>query len=156
MNYADIQKSVLEELDFLNFRKELGNKYGLQADYWKAPIDVEVVKSMLKEMGYTAKYTKTENFFSIKEKYGDIEFTFQTTLKGGCVEIGWYTLFEGKKVNYSGAWTRIAMEFLGEHIPLPIPMFKNYEELKEILSVILNKYGVYKAKFMAAAAKMNQ
>ncbi len=154
MSYSEVQKNVIKELEFLSFREELGRKYGVQ-DRDTSKVDPEKVKAILLELGYTTKYTKSEDFFSIIEKEAPFEFKFQIALKWKILECSWITFYNKSRIEYSGPWNTIAMELLGKHIPVPMPTFKDYEELKELLEIILAKYKLYKSNFLAAAASVN-
>ncbi len=110
------------------------------------------MKAILQDIGYVTKYTKSEDFYSIIEKRGAFEFIFKMSLKWRAIELIWYTKYDNKLIPFSDSWSGMASDLLGEHIPVPLPIFKDYNELKEILTIVCEKYEEYKSAFLSAVA----
>ena len=99
----------------------------------------EKVIEIVKELGYTAKYRKKENFFQIIETTSKIKFYFHFSLKYGLVEIIIYWEYKKNKDIWGGGdfagLCKLIEISRGEEMEGYIrkPCFRNYEDLKNIL-----------------------
>ena len=101
----------------------------------------EKVIEIVKELGYTAKYRKKENFFQIIETINEMRFYFHFSLKYGLVEIIMGMMDKNKKNIIGGLVPNICKkieivkneEKKGD---IKKARFRNYEDLKtEVLKV---------------------
>ena len=98
----------------------------------------EKVIEIVKELGYTAKYRKKENFFQIIETINEMRFYFHFSLKYGLVEIIMGMMDKNKKNIIGGLVPNICKkieivkneEKKGD---IKKARFRNYEDLKNIL-----------------------
>ena len=98
----------------------------------------EKVIEIVKELGYTAKYRKKENFFQIIETINEMRFYFHFSLKYGLVEIIMGMMDKNKKNIIGGlvsnVCTLIEMRKNEEKEGyIKKACFRNYEDLKNIL-----------------------
>ena len=98
----------------------------------------EKVIEIVKELGYTAKYRKKENFFQIIETINEMRFYFHFSLKYGLVEIIMGMMDKNKKNIIGGLVPNICKkieivkneEKKGD---IKKARFRNYEDFKNIL-----------------------
>ena len=98
----------------------------------------EKVIEIVKELGYTAKYRKKENFFQIIETTNKLKFYFHFSLKYGMVESIMGMMDKNKKNIIGGlvsnVCTLIEMRKNEEKEGyIKKACFRNYEDLKNIL-----------------------
>ena len=100
---------------------------------------------IVKELGYTAKYRKKENFFQIIETINEMRFYFHFSLKYGLVEIIMGMMDKNKKNIIGGLVPNICKKIeivKNEEIKdnVKYARFRNYEDLKtEVLKVDWNE-----------------
>lgn len=99
----------------------------------------EKVIEIVKELGYTAKYRKKENFFQIIETTNKLKFYFHFSLKYGLVEVIMYWECINNKDKWGGGTfagickkIEIAKNEEKEGY-IKDARFRNYEDLKNIL-----------------------
>ena len=98
----------------------------------------EVIK-IVKELGYTAKYRKKENFFQIIETINEMRFYFHFSLKYGLVEVIMYwECINNKDIwgggTFAGICKKIEIAKNEEKEGyIKKARFRNYEDLKNIL-----------------------
>ena len=98
----------------------------------------EKVIEIVKELGYTAKYRKKENFFQIIETINEMRFYFHFSLKYGLVEIIMGMMDKNKKNIIGGLVPNICkkIEIVKNEEKegyIKDACFRNYEDLKNIL-----------------------
>ena len=113
----------------------------------------EKVIEIVKELGYTAKYRKKENFFQIIETTSKIKFYFHFSLKYGLVEIIMGMMDKNKKNIIGGLVPNICKkieivkneEKKGD---IKKARFRNYEDLKNILREYFLIYEDFKTEVL--------
>ena len=99
----------------------------------------EKVIEIVKELGYTAKYRKKENFFQIIETINEMKFYFHFSLKYGLVEVIMYwECINNKDIwgggTFAGICKKIEIAKNEEKEGyIKDACFRNYEDLKNIL-----------------------
>ena len=90
---------------------------------------------MLQEIGYTSvKYWRKEDFFQAKKKSNVYEFRYHICIKYGVAELMWYAMKDNKYYE-GGTFHGLEYELLNlESCNYP-PLFRNYKDLHEILTV---------------------
>ena len=98
----------------------------------------EKVIEIVKELGYTAKYRKKENFFQIIETTNKLKFYFHFSLEYGMVEIIMGMMNKNKKNIIGGLIPNVCkkIEIVKNEEKegyIKDACFRNYEDLKNIL-----------------------
>ena len=128
---------IYEKINLYDRYRDINNLYRFEETFENYSND-EVIK-IVKELGYTAKYRKKENFFQIIETTSKIKFYFHFSLKYGLVEIIIYWEYKKNKDIWGGGdfagLCKLIEISRGEEMEGYIrkPCFRNYEDLKNIL-----------------------
>ena len=135
----ELSKKELEIFEKINLYKRhytlsVQNNYESTFENYSNEKVIEIVK----ELGYTAKYRKKENFFQIIETINEMKFYFHFSLKYGLVEIIMGMMDKNKKNIIGGLVPNICKkieivkneEKKGD---IKKARFRNYEDLKNIL-----------------------
>ena len=136
----ELSKKELEIYEKINLYKRhyalsVQNNYESTFENYSNEKVIEIVK----ELGYTAKYRRKENFFQIIETTSKIKFYFHFSLKYGLVEIIIYWEYKKNKDVWGGGdfagLCKLIEISRGEEMEGYIrkPCFRNYEDLKNIL-----------------------
>ena len=127
---------IFEKINLYERHSNISNQYRFEETFENYSND-EVIK-IVKELGYSAKYRKKENFFQILEPINEINFYFHFSLKYGKVEVIMY--WESKKnkaISGGGPFSRICKLITinkgREFEKIKYARFRNYEDLKNIL-----------------------
>ena len=136
----ELSKKELEIFEKINLYKRhhtlsVQNNYESTFENYSNEKVIEIVK----ELGYTAKYRKKENFFQIIETTNKLKFYFHFSLKYGLVEIIIYWEYINNKDKWGGGTfagickkIEIAKNEEKEGY-IKDARFRNYEDLKNIL-----------------------
>ena len=128
---------IYEKINLYDRYRDINNLYRFEETFENYSND-EVIK-IVKELGYTAKYRKKENFFQIIETTNKLKFYFHFSLKYGLVEIIMYwECINNKDIwgggTFAGICKKIEIvkneEKKGD---IKKARFRNYEDLKNIL-----------------------
>ena len=128
---------IYEKINLYDRYRDINNLYRFEETFENYSND-EVIK-IVKELGYTAKYRKKENFFQIIETTNKLKFYFHFSLKYGLVEIIIYWEYKKNKDIWGGGdfagLCKLIEISRGEEMEGYIrkPCFRNYEDLKNIL-----------------------
>ena len=136
----ELSKKELEIYEKINLYKRhyalsVQNNYESTFENYSNEKVIEIVK----ELGYTAKYRKKENFFQIIETTNKLKFYFHFSLKYGLVEVIMYWEYKKNKDVWGGGdfagLCKLIEISRGEEMEGYIrkPCFRNYEDLKNIL-----------------------
>ena len=85
MELSKKELEIFEKINLYDRYRDINNLYRFEETFENYSND-EVIK-IVKELGYTAKYRKKENFFQIIETINEMRFYFHFSLKYGLVEI---------------------------------------------------------------------
>ena len=137
MELSKKELEIFEKINLYDRYRDINNLYRFEETFENYSND-EVIK-IVKELGYTAKYRKKENFFQIIETTSKIKFYFHFSLKYGLVEIIIYWEYKKNKDIWGGGdfagLCKLIEISRGEEMEGYIrkPCFRNYEDLKNIL-----------------------
>ena len=136
MELSKKELEIFEKINLYDRYRDINNLYRFEETFENYSND-EVIK-IVKELGYTAKYRKKENFFQIIETINEMRFYFHFSLKYGLVEIIMGMMDKNKKNIIGGLVPNICKkieivkneEKKGD---IKKARFRNYEDLKNIL-----------------------
>ena len=136
MELSKKELEIFEKINLYERHSNISNQYRFEETFENYSND-EVIK-IVKELGYTAKYRKKENFFQIIETTNKLKFYFHFSLKYGLVEIIMGMMDKNKKNIIGGLVPNICKkieivkneEKKGD---IKKARFRNYEDLKNIL-----------------------
>ena len=146
-----LMKKVLEELDFVNWYKELSASHqSLQrfADY-----DTEEAREMIAEFGYPkTTYIPAAFFYIVVDTDDeDIDAGINMSLKDGQLELI-LNLAIGGKHRFSGSFSLVC-EKLGYKEAIEKPSFANYKELYVLLKKVFVMYEQVKERITGLSVK---
>ena len=137
MELSKKEFEIFEKINLYERYSNISNQYRFEETFENYSND-EVIK-IVKELGYTAKYRKKENFFQIIETTNKLKFYFHFSLKYGLVEIIMYWECINNKDKWGGGTfagickkIEIAKNEEKEGY-IKDARFRNYEDLKNIL-----------------------
>src|SRR5690606_29110045 len=120
-------KNILLKINFTSRYKILSDRYQFSyEEAWKNYSNEEVIQ-ILSDLGYQAKFIKSENYFKIVNLVSPYKIQFNISLKSGGVELIWGLEKNGKRVQLGGPWgviKKLIDDESNENIKLPI--FRNY------------------------------
>mgnify|MGYP000884689023 FL=1 len=126
---------VLNRIRFAERYQALRTQYSFDAKESFENYDNQYVLEMLQEIGYTSvKYRKREDFFQAKKKSNIYEFRYHICIKYGIAELMWYAM-KDNKYYAGGSFPNLEYELLNLENGNRLPIFRNYEDLHEILTI---------------------
>ena len=126
---------VLSSIHFAERYEALRTQYSFDAKESFENYDNQYVLEMLQEIGYTSvKYWKSENFFQSKTRSKVYEFRYHIKIKYGIAELMWYVM-KDNKYYAGGSFPNLEYELLNLENGNRLPIFRNYEDLHEILTI---------------------
>lgn len=136
MELSKKELEIFEKINLYERHSNISNQYRFE-DKLKDYSNDKTIE-IVKELGYTAKYRKKENFFQIIETINEMRFYFHFSLKYGLVEIIMGMMDKNKKNIIGGLVPNICKkieivkneEKKGD---IKKARFRNYEDLKNIL-----------------------
>ena len=137
MELSKKELEIFEKINLYERHSNISNQYRFEETFENYSND-EVIK-IVKELGYTAKYRKKENFFQIIETINEMRFYFHFSLKYGLVEIIMYwECINNKDIwgggTFAGICKKIEIAKNEEKEGyIKDARFRNYEDLKNIL-----------------------
>ena len=143
---------IFEKINLYERHSNISNQYRFEETFENYSND-EVIK-IVKELGYTAKYRKKENFFQIIETTNKLKFYFHFSLKYGLVEVIMYWECINDKDKWGGGTfagickkIEIAKNEEKEGY-IKDARFRNYEDLKNILREYFLIYEDFKTEVL--------
>lgn len=136
MELSKKELEIFEKINLYEKHSNISNQYRFEETFENYSND-EVIK-IVKELGYTAKYRKKENFFQIIETINEMRFYFHFSLKYGLVEIIMGMMDKNKKNIIGGLVPNICKKIEivkneEKKEDIKKARFRNYEDLKNIL-----------------------
>ena len=136
MELSKKELEIFEKINLYERHSNISNQYRFEETFENYSND-EVIK-IVKELGYTAKYRKKENFFQIIETINEMRFYFHFSLKYGLVEIIMGMMDKNKKNIIGGLVPNICkkIEIVKNEEKegyIKKARFRNYKDLKNIL-----------------------
>ena len=136
MELSKKELEIFEKINLYERHSNISNQYRFEETFEN--YSNEKVIEIVKELGYSTKYKKKENFFQITEAINEMKFYFHFSLKYGKVEVIMY--WESKKnkaISGGGPFSRICKLITinkgREFEKIKYARFRNYEDLKNIL-----------------------
>ena len=137
MELSKKELEIFEKINLYERHSNISNQYRYE-DKLKDYSNDKTIE-IVKELGYTAKYRKKENFFQIIETTNKLKFYFHFSLKYGLVEVIMYWECINNKDKWGGGTfagickkIEIAKNEEKEGY-IKDARFRNYEDLKNIL-----------------------
>ena len=137
MELSKKELEIFEKINLYERHSNISNQYRFEETFKNYSND-EVIK-IVKELGYSAKYRKKENFFQIIEITNKLKFYFHFSLKYGLVEVIMYwECINNKDIwgggTFAGICKKIEIAKNEEKEGyIKDARFRNYEDLKNIL-----------------------
>ena len=137
MELSKKELEIFEKINLYERHSNISNQYRFEETFEN--YSNEKVIEIVKELGYSAKYKKKENFFQIIETINEMKFYFHFSLKYGLVEVIMYWECINNKDKWGGGTfagickkIEIAKNEEKEGY-IKKARFRNYEDLKNIL-----------------------
>jgi hypothetical protein len=140
-------ENALNKIDFVSRYKKLREEFPFSDESF-AGYSNEMVHSIIADLGYDSQYNKKENFFGIKEKQQEFDFQFNLSFKAGVVELIWGVKRLSKQLTIGGPWRVICDLLLQKESGIKKPAFRNYEDLKQILTKAFRVYEDFKKELI--------
>ena len=137
MELSKKELEIFEKINLYERHSNISNQYRFEETFENYSND-EVIK-IVKELGYTAKYRKKENFFQIIEIIDGIKFYFHFSLEYGMVEVIIFWEYENNKDLSGGGLLSVVCKLIEiakneeKEGYIKKARFRNYEDLKNIL-----------------------
>ena len=137
MELSKKELEIFEKINLYERHSNISNQYRFEETFEN--YSNEKVIEIVKELGYSAKYKKKENFFQIIETINEMKFYFHFSLKYGLVEIIMYwECINNKDIwgggTFAGICKKIEIAKNEEKEGyIKKARFRNYEDLKNIL-----------------------
>ena len=139
---------VLNRIRFAERYQALRTQYSFDAKESFENYDNQYVLEMLQEIGYTSvKYRKREDFFQAKKKSNIYEFRYHICIKYGIAELMWYAM-KDNKYYAGGSFPNLEYELLNLENRNHLPIFRNYEDLREILTLAFQMFEDMTTEFL--------
>ena len=152
MELSKKELEIFEKINLYERHSNISSQYRFEETFENYSND-EVIK-IVKELGYSAKYRKKENFFQIIETTNKLKFYFHFSLKYGLVEIIMYWECINNKDKWGGGTfagickkIEIAKNEEKEGY-IKDARFRNYEDLKNILREYFLIYEDFKTEVL--------
>ena len=139
MELSKKELEIFEKINLYERHSNISNQYRFEETFEN--YSNEKVIEIVKELGYSAKYKKKENFFQIIETINEMKFYFHFSLEYGMVEIIMGMMNKNKKNIIGGLVPNICkkIEIVKNEEKegyIKDACFRNYEDLKtEVLKV---------------------
>ena len=128
-------RDVLSSINFVERYQSLCAPYAIGAKNSFENYDNQRVLEILLEVGYqNVKFWKRENFFRSTNKRGIYEFWYHIETKSGMIDLMWYARRD-KKYYAGDRLTNLEIFLFNPEKKHTRPVFRNYEELKDFLTV---------------------
>ena len=139
---------VLNSIRFPERYQALRIQYSFDLKESFEDYDNQYVLKMLQDIGYVAvKYWRKENFFQAKKKSNIYEFRYHICIKYGVVKLMWYAMKDNKYYE-GGTFPNLEYELLNLENRNHLPIFRNYEDLHEILTIAFQMFEDMTTEFL--------
>lgn len=136
------------KIKFIERYKNLAANYQFNVSESFENYESNQVVKIISELGYESSFNKKEKFFKITETQNDYKFQFVISLKYGVSEFIW-SVWEKSELRIGGTWGILKEQLDGlENDKVRKPIFRNYEELKEILADAFLIYEDFKREYI--------
>lgn len=137
MELSKKELEIFEKINLYERHSNISNQYRFEETFEN--YSNEKVIEIVKELGYSAKYKKKENFFQIIETINEMRFYFHFSLKYGMVEVIIFWEYENNKDLSGGGLLSVVCKLIEiakneeKEGYIKDACFRNYEDLKNIL-----------------------
>ena len=139
---------VLNRIRFTERYQALRIQYSFDLKESFKNYDNQYVLKMLQDIGYVAvKYWRKENFFQAKKKSNMYEFRYHIFIKSGIAELMWYVMKDNKYYE-GGTFPNLEYELLNLENKNYLPNFRNYEDLRRILTLAFQMFEDMTTEFL--------
>ncbi|MGU3471231.1 hypothetical protein ACLBWT_08785 [Paenibacillus sp. D51F] len=137
-------RSALTNMDFIAKYRNLSAKYSFNSDESFEAYDNNEVLNLFAELGLKASFDKKEKFFKVVDEIDSSKFQFNISLKYGLVEFIW-AVWKNNELQTGLPWGMLK-QLLDDKDDDKInkPVFRNYNDLKEILEDAFAMYNEFK------------
>ena len=146
-----MDKQMVEVLNSIHFAERyqaLRTQYSFDSKESFATYDNSYVLAMLREIGYASvKYWRKENFFQAKKRSNIYEFRYHIRIKYGIAELMWYAM-KNNKYYAGGSFPNLEYDLLNPENRNHLPNFRNYEDLRGILTIAFQMCEDMTAEFL--------
>lgn len=139
-------RRALEQINFSKRYEQISNKHLFDFEESFERYSNEEVIKIIKELGYTVSFNKKEKFLNITEEKNNITFKFNISIQYGICELIW-AVFKNKSYYDGYIWGGMNAELDNSSERIREPVFRNYEDLKNILIEAFKIYEDFKAAF---------
>ena len=152
MELSKKELEIFEKINLYERHSNISNQYRFEETFEN--YSNEKVIEIVKELGYSAKYKKKENFFQIIETINEMKFYFHFSLKYGLVEVIMYwECINNKDIwgggTFAGICKKIEIAKNEEKEGyIKDARFRNYEDLKNILREYFLIYEDFKTEVL--------
>ncbi|GAB3719930.1 hypothetical protein GCM10027592_63470 [Spirosoma flavus] len=137
-------KYALDGISFRKQYKQIVKRFSFDISESFEDYSPNEVLKIINEFGYETKFIKRENFFKISEVIQPFQFQFNISLKYGVVELIWDILKDNQRLHFGwGTWGSVS-DILDDSEKLKNPIFRNYEDLLDILKEAFSIYENFK------------
>ena len=141
-------KQILNSIHFLERFQDLCDQYSFDLKESFENYDNQKVLEILRDVGYTTpKYQKRENFFQSIKRVGVYRFEHKTKTKGGIVELIW-DVMKDNKYYMGNSFSNLEYYLYNPPKLRPLPIFRNYEDLRGILTIAFQMCEDMTAEFL--------
>ena len=139
---------ILNNIHFAERYKKLYKQYSFNFNESFNDYDNQYVVKLLHEIGYTdIKYQKKENFFQSVKKVGAYRFEHKIKTKSGAVELIW-DVMKNNQYHTANSFSNLEYELLNLEERHPLPIFRNYEDLRGILTLAFQMFEDMTTEFL--------
>ena len=139
---------ILNNIHFAERYKKLYKQYSFNFNESFNDYDNQYVVKLLHEIGYTdIKYQKKENFFQSVKKVGAYRFEHKIKTKSGAVELIW-DVMKNNQYFTGNSFSNLEYELLNLEERHPLPIFRNYEDLRGILTIAFQMFEDMTTEFL--------
>ena len=139
---------ILNNIHFAERYKKLYKQYSFNFNESFNDYDNQYVVKLLHEIGYTdIKYQKKENFFQSVKKVGAYRFEHKIKTKSGAVELIW-DVMKNNQYYAGNSFSNLEYELLNLEERHPLPIFRNYEDLRGILTLAFQMFEDMTTEFL--------
>ena len=139
---------ILNNIHFAERYKKLYKQYSFNFKESYNDYDNQYVVKLLKEIGYTdIKYQKKDNFFQSVKKVGAYRFEHKIKTKSGAVELIW-DVMKNNQYYTGNSFSNLEYELLNLEERHPLPIFRNYEDLRGILTLAFQMFEDMTTEFL--------
>ena len=137
MELSKKELEIFEKINLYKRHSNISNQYRFEETFEN--YSNEKVIEIVKELGYSAKYKKKENFFQIIETINEMRFYFHFSLEYGMVEVIIFWENENNKDLSGGGLLSVVCKLIEiakneeKEGYIKKARFRNYEDLKNIL-----------------------